>query len=72
MNISVQMLIDFLEKDIQDWEEAAGFYESYVLTVTDDASKRTGRMEAAKFQARVEERKMLMKELMKEIGPTIQ
>lgn len=59
--------IEFLEKDIRDWEEAAQFYEQHIHSVQnlDEAERRSGKQEAEKFRTRIAERRELIEQLKK-------
>ena len=61
-----QRFIEFLEKDIRDWEEAARFYEQNVESVRESgdlARARSGTEEAEKYRARIVEYRELIEQL---------
>ena len=65
MEDSRQRFIEFLEKDVRDWEEAAQFYEQNIHSVQDvsDSARRPGREEAEKYRRRIAERRELIEQL---------
>ena len=65
MSDIVRQFIEFLQRDISEWEEAAQFYEKLVNSVHDlgEAEARPGKEEAAKYRARISERRRLIEDL---------
>ncbi|MGB9073589.1 MAG: hypothetical protein WCC22_13195 [Terriglobales bacterium] len=65
MSDYLQRFIEFLQKDVADWEEAARFCEKQIHSVQDldEREARSGRGEAEKFRARISERKELIAQL---------
>jgi uncharacterized protein YbaP (TraB family) len=65
MSDHLQKFIEFLHKDIADWEEAERFCEKQIHSVqnSDEREARSGREEAEKFRARISERKELIAQL---------
>jgi hypothetical protein len=57
----VEHFIQFLERDIKDWEDAAQFYEEHIYSVrTTGKEVKSEKQEAEKFRARIEDRKSLI------------
>lgn len=68
MDENLKQFIDFLERDIREWEEAAQFYEQHIHSVTTsgESERRSGKEEAEKYRARVSERRELIEQLKKQ------
>jgi hypothetical protein len=65
-SISAQFL-DFLRKDIKDWEDAAAFFDK-IHTVTMDGQIYSGKDFAERYRARIRERAELLSSLKTELG----
>lgn len=65
MTDHIQHFIEFLQKNIKDWEEAAQFCEKqvYSLQALGEREGGTGKQEAEKYRARIAEQRELIAQL---------
>ncbi|MCH7985699.1 MAG: hypothetical protein IH847_03845 [Acidobacteria bacterium] len=68
MDSPVRRLMEFLEADIRNWEEAARFCEQQVTSVKNNLSERSGKEQGQIYRERVREYRALLEELKKETG----
>ena len=62
-----EQFLQFLEKDIQDWEDAAAFFDK-IRTVAMDGQIYSGKDFAERYRARVRERTELLSRVKSEVG----
>ena len=62
-----EQFLQFLEKDIRDWEDAAAFFDK-IRTVAMDGQIYSGKDFAERYRARVRERTELLSRVKSELG----
>ena len=62
MEALAQKFLQFVEKDIRDWEDAAAFFDN-IQTVTMDGQIYSGKDFAERYRARARERMELLSKL---------
>ena len=67
MNTVQEQFLQYLEKDLKDWEAAAVFFDQ-IRTVTMDGQIYSGRDFAERYRARVRERMDLLSKVKKELS----
>jgi hypothetical protein len=67
MKTLAEQFLQYLEKDLKDWEDAAAFFEK-IRTVTMDGQIYSGKDFAERYRARARERMDLLSKLRSELG----
>ena len=67
MEAHAQQFLQFVEKDLKDWEGAAAFFDK-IQTVTMDGQIYSGKDFAERYRARARERTELLSRLKDELG----
>ena len=62
-----EQFLQFLEKDIRNWEDAAAFFDK-IRTVAMDGQIYSGKDFAGRYRARVRERTELLSRVKSEVG----
>jgi hypothetical protein len=66
METLTQQFLQFVEKDIKDWEDAAAFFDK-IRTVTMDGQIYSGKDFAERYRARARERMVLLSRVKSEL-----
>jgi hypothetical protein len=65
---ATQQFIDFLQKDIKEWQEAAEFYDKYIHSAKlPEEENKSGKEMADMFRKRIEERQNMIERVKSEV-----
>ena len=67
MNTLAEQFLQYLDKDLKDWEDAAAFFDK-IRTVTMDGQIYSGKDFAERYRARARERMELLSKVRSELG----
>ena len=67
MKTLAEQFLQYLDKDLKDWEDAAAFFDN-IRTVTMDGQIYSGKDFVERYRARARERMDLLSKLRSELG----
>jgi hypothetical protein len=67
MKTLAEQFLQYLDKDVKDWEDAAAFFDK-IRTVTMDGQIYSGKDFAERYRARARERMELLPKVRSELG----
>ena len=67
MKTLAEQFLQYLDKDLKDWEDAAAFFDN-IRTVTMDGQIYSGKDFAERYRARVRERMEIQSKVRSEFG----
>jgi hypothetical protein len=67
MKTLAEQFLQYLDKDLKDWEDAAAFFDK-IRTVTMDGQIYSGKDFAERYRARARERMELLSKIRSEFG----